>query len=137
MNEHHHRAKNELSESVKDIVKALEDQGMLNVAKSVRNTARCRDDQMQLVIDDIHSLQMSIDIHLDNEKRIIEELQGAFPDGDTRGHREAHNAWIAREARRAKYQQAIIEKTLAGFLWLMLVAAGTAIWQFIKTSINR
>lgn len=36
---------------------------------------------------------------------------------------------IEREARRAKVQQAIIEKSLSGLVWAGLVAIGTALWH--------
>lgn len=37
---------------------------------------------------------------------------------------------IAREARREKLQQAVIEKTLAGLTWAALVVICTAVWNY-------
>lgn len=60
-------------------------------------------------------------------------LLGAFPGDDPDGHRKYHEAVIAREERRAKVQQAIIEKSLAGLIWSALSAIGLAVWHYATT----
>lgn len=42
---------------------------------------------------------------------------------------------IAREVKRDKFKDAIIEKTIAGLIWAFLVFVGVAIVAYVKTSL--
>lgn len=64
------------------------------------------------------------------------QLHSIVPNSDFVGHRIYHECVISAARRREVLQNAIIEKTLTGLLWLMLSAAGIAIWQYIKTHLK-
>lgn len=59
-------------------------------------------------------------------RQTVAELHGACLNPD---EQQYVRLLIAREARRAKVAQAIIEKSLAGLVWAGLVAIGTALWH--------
>jgi len=64
------------------------------------------------------------------------QLHSIVPNSDFVGHRIYHECVIAAARRKEALQNAIIEKTLTGLLWLALSAAGIAIWQYLKTQIK-
>lgn len=43
---------------------------------------------------------------------------------------------IQREARRAQLTQAIIEKSVVGAFWALVVFAAVAVWEFAKNSVK-
>lgn len=50
-------------------------------------------------------------------------------------HEEEHQyirLAMAREAKREKLYDAIIEKSIAGLAWAFLVAVGSSVWMYIK-----
>lgn len=64
-------------------------------------------------------------------------VSSAYPDGDIDGHKSYHAALIEREKRRAKLWDAVIEKSLAGFVWFLLVTVGIALWNYLKFEIKK
>lgn len=76
--------------------------------------------------------QRKLQEHLDEETTMFTKFKEAFPDGDTRGHREYHETLMKEMERRVRFRDAIIEKSLAGLVWSGLVAMGAAIWTYVK-----
>lgn len=68
---------------------------------------------------------------------IKELIKSGFPFGDLDAHRRVHESYIEDAEARKKLKAAIIEKTLAGLLWAGLAAVALAVWESMKTSINR
>lgn len=62
----------------------------------------------------------------------LDTLIGAFPDGDTSGHRRYHELVIKREERKERLHQAIIEKSVASLAWALLVTLAYSVWGYIK-----
>ena len=65
---------------------------------------------------------------LDMEKRFAE----SFPAGDYGGHRRAHEVMMEDLQEKKKLRRAIVEKTVAGALWMLLVWLGWAVLQQVK-----
>lgn len=61
-----------------------------------------------------------------------QRFSGAFPGGDSEGHKRAHEAMIADIQARRDLAKAVKEKTISGLIWAGIVALGAAVWQYIK-----
>jgi len=70
-------------------------------------------------------------------KELRDMFSSAFPDGDPSGHRTYHEAQIKYMEERVKLWQDIRGKTLAGVVWLGLLALGTAVWEYVKAAVSR
>lgn len=69
---------------------------------------------------------------IDAAIRGIDELRGAFPDGDFSAHKRYHEAIIGRvEARARLYEACLTELTTKG-LWALLVFLGAAVVYYVK-----
>lgn len=69
----------------------------------------------------------------DMDKRFAE----AFPGGDHVGHCRYHTLMIEEIDSRKKLTQAVKEKTISGLVWAVVVAAGLAMWAWLKAEIRR
>lgn len=61
-------------------------------------------------------------------ERLVEKMESPQ-------HEEEHQyirLAMAREAKREKLYDAIIEKSIAGLAWALLVAVGSSVWMYIK-----
>jgi hypothetical protein len=61
-------------------------------------------------------------------ERLVEKMESPQ-------HEEEHQyirLAMAREAKREKLYDAIIEKSIAGLAWAFLVAVGSSVWMYIK-----
>lgn len=63
----------------------------------------------------------------------VEDLEDAMrrivPNQDYDGHGMYHQCLIDKERRRAKLVDSIIEKTLGGLVWAVIVGMAMALWQ--------
>lgn len=116
-----------------EFIIALDAADLHDVACSVRNLVRSRDAHSQHLASEIDDMAQA---HAVTTSAFTKRLDDAFPGKDARAHREAHEAWMGREARRAKLSQAIIEKSLIGLFWMVLLGLGTAVWQWVKASVQ-
>lgn len=66
---------------------------------------------------------------IENMNITVKNLEKAFPNGDTDGHRRTHEAMIEDMAERKRLRIAIQEKTIAGLIWFMIVGIGYAIFH--------
>lgn len=73
-----------------------------------------------------------IEDHMKGEDHLLKEFKNAFPDGDPQGHRAYHDAVIKELERKARFRDAVIEKSLAGLVWMGLVGIGTAVLAYLK-----
>lgn len=62
-------------------------------------------------------------------KMLSETVTRAFPAGDIDGHRRYHEVMILDIESRKKLTQAIIEKTISGLIWSLVVGLGISIWH--------
>ncbi len=69
-------------------------------------------------------------------ERIL-NLEDAFPDADTEGHRRYHQTMIEMLEEKRKLRVAIQEKTISGLVWAGLLFVGLACWQYIKSLVER
>lgn len=80
------------------------------------------------------------DERLDSLERWRDELEKrfaeAFPGGDHVGHCRYHTLMIEDIDARKKLRQAVMEKTISGLAWAVMVAAGLALWQWFKTQVK-
>ena len=74
--------------------------------------------------------------HTVQEDAIIKKLMNAFPNEDPEKHRKHHDAELRYFERKTRVQDAIIEKSLAGLVWMILVGIGTAVWFYIKSLLH-
>lgn len=73
-----------------------------------------------------------IEDHMKGEDQLLQEFKNAFPDGNPHDHRSYHESVMKEFERRAKFRDAVIEKSLAGLVWALLVGMSTAVWAYIK-----
>lgn len=73
-----------------------------------------------------------IEDHMKAEDHLLQEFKNAFPEGDANGHRAYHDTVMKELERRAKFRDAVIEKSLASLVWMVLVGIGTAAWAYVK-----
>jgi len=66
---------------------------------------------------------------VDMERRFAE----AFPGGDHIGHCRYHDLMIEDIAAKTRLRQAVMEKTIGGLVWGMIVGLGVALWQYVKS----
>ena len=104
-----------------------------DAADAVRNLLRSGGNHFQYLATEIDNM---VQTHAISEASLISRIDDAFPGKDTRAHREAHEAWMAREVSRSKLRQAIIEKSLTALVWMLLLGLGTAVWHWVKASIS-
>lgn len=64
----------------------------------------------------------------DVERRFAE----AFPGADHVGHCRYHQLMIEDIDAKKRLRQAVLEKTISGLVWSLVVALGVAAWQWIK-----
>lgn len=60
----------------------------------------------------------------------------AFPGGDYLGHCRYHALMIERNEELRRLRAAILEKTIAGLVWAVIVGAGIAAWHYIVSLIK-
>jgi hypothetical protein len=68
----------------------------------------------------------------DIEKRFAD----AFPGADHVGHCRYHQLMIEDLAERKKLRQAVMEKTVAGLIWAIVMGLAIATWQYIVKSVR-
>jgi len=69
---------------------------------------------------------------LDMERRFAE----AFPGGDHVGHCRYHDLMIEDIAAKKRLRQAVMEKTVAGLVWALIVGLALAGWHYLKSLIK-
>lgn len=69
----------------------------------------------------------------DIERRFAE----AFPGGDHIGHCRYHSLMIERNEELRRLRAAILEKTVAGLVWAVLVGVAIAGWNYVSESIRK
>ena len=63
-------------------------------------------------------------------------IKSGFPGGDPSEHRRYHDEVIEFMRERRELWKSIREKTLTALFWSMIVAGGTAVWQYIKAKLG-
>ena len=85
--------------------------------------------------------QVMTDERLDSLERrmdIVEKWQkDAVPNGDHVGHSRYHQLMIDDIEARKKLRQAVLEKTVAGLVWAVIVFAGVMALSYIKGFIKQ
>ena len=71
------------------------------------------------------------------EAMLKDHVGEAFPGGDAEGHRRAHEAMIELTNEKRRLRAAIMEKTLSGLVWSLVIALGVAAWEYIKDQARR
>lgn len=63
-------------------------------------------------------------------------IKSGYPGGDLEGHRLAHEVFIREAERRAKFRDAVIEKTLTALVWFALSGVALAVWNEFKKKVG-
>ena len=63
-------------------------------------------------------------------------IVAAFPAGDTKGHHDYHIALIERNKELRRLRMAIVEKTVGGLVWAVMLWAGVHIWKGVTQAIS-
>lgn len=90
-------------------------------------------DAQQKIVDRLDIAEMRLISH---DERIA-DIASAFPNVDTEGHRRYHQTMIEILEERRRLRVAILEKTISGLVWAVLVFVGMAAWHYIKTNLGR
>ena len=64
-------------------------------------------------------------------------VKSAFPDGDTYGHKAAHDKMIENNKKWGGIKTAFTEKIVTGSLYASLVFIGMLIWEKLKTEVKK
>ncbi|HEX5130243.1 MAG TPA: hypothetical protein VFV90_10880 [Usitatibacter sp.] len=67
------------------------------------------------------------------ERRFAE----AFPGGDHVGHCRYHELMIEDIAARKRLRQAVVEKTIGGLVWAMIVGFAIMSWDWLVAAVKR
>lgn len=118
------------------LVRTLRKAALPEVADAAARLLQSRDDQISDIKGEVHALRETIGDYLEKENEMLNKLTDAFPEGDTRAHREAHEAWMKREANRDKLRQAVIEKSLISFFLFCAFMVGKSLWQFVQNGLK-
>ena len=87
-----------------------------------------------------HRAETMTDERLDSLERwrdsMEERFAEAFPGGDHVGHCRYHQLMIEDIDSRKRLRQAVMEKTISGLVWAIVVAAGIALWTWFKAQVR-
>jgi len=88
--------------------------------------ADIRDAQLQTVerLDRMESNEAARDIKMD-------EVFNAFPGKDADAHRRFHEAIIENTLEKKRLRAAIMEKTISGLVWSIIVGVAICIWDYL------
>ena len=89
---------------------------------------------LQDIKGELVSTRGCLESHIKSELTINAKFVDAFPDSDPVGHRKYHDLLIAREMRRKKWAEALIEKSMSGFLWFAMCALFIAVVHLVAPS---
>ncbi len=92
------------------------------------------DDLVQVIVD-LREGQLQVLKRLEHLENSVAQLNRAFPNGDTEGHRRYHDLKIQELEEKRRLRIAIREKTIAGLVWAVIVGIGTAMWHYTKTKL--
>lgn len=70
------------------------------------------------------------------QQTLLNDLRGAFVDGDLEGHRRYHQTMIELLEERRRLSAAVKEKTISGLVWVIILAVGTALWEEVKRKLG-
>jgi len=84
----------------------------------------------------LREIGSSLERHVAEEHELLKNFIAAFPEGDARAHRDAHKVWMDREKKREALRDAIIQKSLAGLLWMAIAGIGIAVWHYVGDQIR-
>ena len=89
---------------------------------------------------DSHRYETMTDDRLDALERWKDEMDerfaSAFPEGDHRGHRAYHEMMIQEFKDRQEFRKAIIEKTVSGVVWSVLLGIAYACWEYVRAKLG-
>ena len=85
----------------------------------------------------IGDLESRLASHMDSR---FDELRtlflSGFPDGDPRGHKDAHLAQIRESEARAAFYRSLTEKSLLGVALALIGVVGSAMWMYLKSQLG-
>lgn len=92
------------------------------------------------------SVQKQID-YLNNRQTALEDRIPPLIEAAVKGYLAGHaltederryvKEALKAQAQRAEMRQAIIEKSLGGLVWALIIGLGAAVWQYIKNEVRR
>lgn len=113
------------------------DQLILNLLQEVRDEQRRIAERFDLHEQRAQAFDDQLKRHADDSETRHRELLGAFPAGDTEGHRRYHETVIEwRELRNKIVRECLINAAKAGFL-LSMGWLAYAIWSAVKLELTR
>ena len=80
----------------------------------------------------VNELKHQFEAHARGEEALLARIVEGYPDNDPKAHRIYHESVMRTLQRKEKFRDAVIEKTLAGFVWSMMIGLGAAVLQYIK-----
>lgn len=84
----------------------------------------------EATMQDIDAVNRRID---DLDRRFSE----AFPAGDHIGHYRYHALMIEQIEERRRLRRAVLEKSIAGLAWAVMLFIGLAVWNYVLSLIRR
>lgn len=114
------------------LVSAIKDKGHDDVAEMVHDLHVKRERRNDMFLRTLQEIRDEMKA----DREMINNLRTAFPGDDPRGHREAHEAWIERELLNKELKKSIINKTLVGLVWVVLLYIGKSVWENVKDLIS-
>lgn len=68
---------------------------------------------------------------------IKQHADSAFPEGDTHGHKRAHDMLIKDFRARQQMKEATLTKIVTGVAWAVVVGLAYAVWSAVKNEVQR
>lgn len=79
-------------------------------------------------LDDLDGLNKRMDT-------IERQFREAFPGGDWSGHRRYHDIQIEMLMSRRRLLQAVMEKSISGLVWALMIVIGLALWKWFRSQV--
>jgi len=73
----------------------------------------------------------------DRVEDLENDMSRIVPNKDYDGHSMYHQLLIDKERRKAQLQDSIIEKSLSGIIWAVVVVLSYAAWNYLKMEIKK
>lgn len=93
-------------------------------------------DQTEECVKIVNDLKQQFEAHMKGEEQLLRRLVEGYPDDDPHAHRAYHEKVMRALERKEKFRDAVIEKTLAGFAWSLLLGLAAAVWQYFKDHVR-
>lgn len=121
------------------LVQKYKDAGQVEIADEILSMHIKIQGELEMLRDKIDENQLLIEDyreHLfkfqESSTNVIDELKGAFPDRDLRGHLHAHQKFITAAQIRQDRKEAVVKNVITGGSWATIIFLSKLVWDYVK-----